>query len=50
LLCACFVLRHSDLSSFPNGIDRLVYVTFTNDRSEVENGVFTIEPPAEATE
>lgn len=32
------------------GLDRLVYDTFTNDRSELEDGMFTIEPPGEATE
>jgi hypothetical protein len=30
------------------GLDRLIHEAFTNDRSEVENGVFTIEPPREA--
>ena len=29
------------------GLDRLIHEAFTNDRSEVENGVFTIEPPSE---
>lgn len=29
------------------GLDRLIHEAFTNDRSEVENGVFTIEPPKE---
>ena len=29
------------------GLDRLIHEAFTNDRSEVENGVFTIEPPGE---
>ena len=29
------------------GLDRLIHEAFTNDRSEVENGVFTIEPPDE---
>ena len=27
------------------GLDRLIHEAFTNDRSVVENGVFTIEPP-----
>lgn len=30
-----------------DGLDRLVYDTFTNDRSEVENGAFAILPPGE---
>jgi hypothetical protein len=29
------------------GLDRLIHEAFVNDRSEVENGVFTIEPPKE---
>jgi len=29
------------------GLDRLIHEAFVNDRSEVENGVFTIEPPEE---
>ena len=29
------------------GLDRLIHEAFTNDRSKVENGVFTIEPPDE---
>jgi hypothetical protein len=30
------------------GLDRLIHEAFTNDRSEVENGVFTIEPPSQS--
>jgi hypothetical protein len=37
-------------TSAPTALDRLICDTFTNDRSEVENGVFAIEPPDEAAE
>jgi len=30
-----------------NGLDRLIHDDYFNDRSEVENGLFTIEPPVE---
>jgi hypothetical protein len=32
------------------GLDRLIHEAFTNDRSEVEGGAFTIEPPREAAD